>query len=227
MNNFETRNNPTVCWIQMSSGNGPEECGWVVAKATQRFIEDACDHGFIAEMVESVNYTRRTKFENGCFQSTLVRLQGNSIEPFVASWVGSIKWYGQSPYRPNHKRMNWFIGVEKIFVPPRSELSRQKIQSETEVSTMRSRGPGGQHVNKTDSAVRVVHTPSGLSVRVDSHRSQHRNRELALERLLLVMQQNEQQGGANNKKSRWELHRNVERGAPTKIFHGIQFIEKN
>ncbi|MDA0746983.1 MAG: peptide chain release factor-like protein [bacterium] len=59
----------------------------------------------------------------------------------------------------------------------------EALQKEVEITPFRGSGPGGQHRNKVESAVRLVHLPSGITIVAAEHRSQHRNRELALERL--------------------------------------------
>jgi ribosome-associated protein len=61
--------------------------------------------------------------------------------------------------------------------------SDEELLRECEVETFRSSGPGGQHVNKTESAVRLRHTPSGIVVTSQQERSQHRNKQLCLEKL--------------------------------------------
>jgi protein subunit release factor B len=61
--------------------------------------------------------------------------------------------------------------------------SDEELLRECEVDTFRSSGPGGQHVNKTESAVRVKHLPSGIVVTSQQERSQHRNKALCLEKL--------------------------------------------
>jgi len=68
--------------------------------------------------------------------------------------------------------------------PLRYHLDRTQLEREVDVHTFRSRGPGGQHRNVTDSAVRLVHRPSGVRVTASESRSQHRNREIAFERLI-------------------------------------------
>ena len=68
---------------------------------------------------------------------------------------------------------------ETIAVPE----SDEELLRECEVDTFRSSGPGGQHVNKTESAVRLTHKPTGLVVTSQQERSQHRNKQLALEKL--------------------------------------------
>jgi ribosome-associated protein len=66
----------------------------------------------------------------------------------------------------------------------RYHLDRGLLEREVDVETFRSGGPGGQHRNVTDSAVRLVHRPSGVRVTASESRSQHRNREVAFARLI-------------------------------------------
>lgn len=67
--------------------------------------------------------------------------------------------------------------------PPPYALNRVALEREVRVDTYRASGPGGQHVNRTESAVRLTHAPSGVVVTATEHRSQNRNREVAFERL--------------------------------------------
>ena len=66
---------------------------------------------------------------------------------------------------------------------PYAELDDDDLLAQCRVETMRGSGPGGQHRNKVESAVRLTHEPTGIVVTASERRSQHRNRELALERL--------------------------------------------
>jgi protein subunit release factor A len=67
---------------------------------------------------------------------------------------------------------------------PRYHVERTRLEQEVDVETFRGSGPGGQHRNVTESAVRLVHRPSGVRVTASESRSQHRNREVAFERLI-------------------------------------------
>jgi ribosome-associated protein len=69
-------------------------------------------------------------------------------------------------------------------VPPPYAIDRETLEREVEVDVFRASGPGGQHVNKTESAVRLRHPPSGVMVAVQDSSSQHRNRDIAYERLI-------------------------------------------
>ena len=68
--------------------------------------------------------------------------------------------------------------------PPPYSIDRETLEREVEVEVFRSSGPGGQHVNKTESALRLIHLPSGVVVISRDSPSQHRNRETAFERLV-------------------------------------------
>jgi peptide chain release factor 1 len=78
-----------------------------------------------------------------------------------------------------------------------SELNKKDIK----IETMRGKGPGGQHKNKTDSCVRVTHIPTGISVTIDG-RSQHKNKALALRELERRLKESEQDEIAKKKKAR-------------------------
>ena len=67
--------------------------------------------------------------------------------------------------------------------PPPYALDRETLEREVEIDVFRASGPGGQHVNKTESALRLTHWPSGVVVTAQDSPSQHRNREIAFQRL--------------------------------------------
>ena len=71
----------------------------------------------------------------------------------------------------------------KPLSPPPYSTTREALEREVDVEVFRASGPGGQHVNKTESALRLVHPPSGVVVIAQDSSSQHRNREIAYERL--------------------------------------------
>ena len=85
---------------------------------------------------------------------------------------------------------------------------------------MRSSGPGGQHVNKTESAVRVTHISTGLSAIGREERSQYLNRKLALARLNRLLEQKAAAGAQKERREKWDVHNRVERGNPVRVFKG-------
>src|SRR5262249_23193471 len=88
---------------------------------------------------------------------------------------------------------------------------------EVVISFARAGGPGGQHVNKTSSAVRAHHGPSGLRVHVTSERSQRANVRLALQRLGSLLHEREEERAARARASRHERAQRVERGNATHL----------
>ena len=203
--------------IQITSGQGPVECQWVVARVRDAIAAEAGRGGLVMHDVASVPGEA-----TGCLRSCSFLLEGDGDEAFAARWRGTIRWIGDSPFRPGHKRRNWFVGVATFTLPARVEWSPDEVR----VETMRASGPGGQHVNTTASAVRATHLPTGVSVVARDERSQHRNRALALTRLAAVLAGRDDAREADLRHGRWRLHAALERGDPARTFHGVGFEER-
>ena len=195
-------------YLQITSGRGPTECCRVVALVLEKILIQARKLGLIAEVIE-----REEGEMNRTLFSAIVFLEGNKVEEIVDEWEGTIQWIAQSPYRIYHKRRNWFVGVNTFTPTELNEIDTKYITYQT----LRSSGPGGQHVNKTESAVRATHAPSGLSITASDQRSQLQNKKLATERLLIKLsvwniEQTMQQAQEN-----WDNHNNLVRGNPVKV----------
>lgn len=199
-------------WLQLSAGQGPAECAWVVARVLERL--KAASRGLRFELLEA-----EPGEQPGTLRSALLSLSGPDALSLAREWQGSIQWVGKSPYRPHHRRKNWFIGVELFAPPPEQSWNPADFRFET----TRSGGPGGQHVNKVETAVRVTHLPTGLSVLASQERSQWRNRRLGLARLLSQLQAEQTRGREQARTDRWLAHHSLERGNPVKVFRGEDF----
>ena len=119
--------------LQITSGKGPAECCRVVALVQQIILKQAKQQGIETEVLENI----KSGEENTLLSSTIV-IQGNAIDSFIVEWQGVIQWIGQSPFRKNHKRKNWFIGVECFDI---KELPTWDIK-DVKLETCRASGPG-------------------------------------------------------------------------------------
>ena len=88
---------------------------------------------------------------------------------------------------------------------------------------MRSSGAGGQHVNKVSSAIRATHLPTGIQVVAMDSRSQHQNKKLAYERLLVKIREKHFESLKTNELTQWKNQMQIERGNPVRTFVGSDF----
>jgi peptide chain release factor len=197
--------------IHISAGQGPEECAWVAAVLADAFAREAAREGLVCEPVEPYA---------GPTASILLRIEGEGVEGFVATREGTVRWIGTSPFRPTHKRRNWFVGVSRVAdVEDTPDLRDSDIVYET----MRASGPGGQHVNKTESAVRATHTPSGLVAVSREQRSQAANKKVARLKLALALQARRERDVAAGKSAIWAANKALERGNAVRTYEGAGF----
>lgn len=206
--------------LQLTANTGPEECCLAVRKALAQLLRE-CDGAQVsAELLEQV-----PSEVPGNFRSVLLALEGAQALALASRWSGSVLWSCPSPYRPGHKRKNWFIGVEVFETDAPGATTEPIDDKDLRFETLRASGPGGQHVNKTDSAVRATHVPTGLSVRVQTERSQHANKRLARALLAHKLAERADAAASAARNLRWRLHHGVERGNATRAFRGEGFVE--
>ncbi|EGO62489.1 peptide chain release factor-like protein [Acetonema longum DSM 6540] len=194
--------------IQITSGRGPLECELAVGKFLQVLKKECGDVEIVSQVAGGYVH---------CYKSIV--LKATQIPEKIA---GTIQWIAQSPFRPKHKRKNWFIGVSII----QKNAASQKQTSDAGLirfETFRSSGKGGQNVNKVETAVRAIHVPTGTSVVSTQGRDQHTNKKLALIRLNeIIMEQNMAQE-LLWKQAMWMQHELLERGKPVRIYEGAEF----
>ncbi|KOR28909.1 peptide chain release factor H, partial [Achromatium sp. WMS2] len=157
----------------------------------------------------------------GDLKSILLRVTGRAAQSLVANWLGTIQWIGVSPYRPHHKRKNWFVSIASFDEPDTGHWDTQLVK----IEAMRASGPGGQHVNRTNSAVRVTHIPTNITTSAQEERSQHLNRRLALARLAKLLATRDAEAQQSVVDAQWRQHHSLIRGNPIRIYKGTDFTK--
>lgn len=195
-------------YLQITSGRGPVECCRIVALVLERILKQAQTRKLKVEIVE-----KEAGPANRTLLSAVIALEGAGCDTLVEEWEGTVLWIARSPYRIHHRRKNWFVGVQTFLL---SE-SREATENEIRYETLRASGPGGQHVNKTESAVRAVHIPSGISIVASDQRSQWQNKKLATERLLVKLTAWNVEQAIIQAQANWSNHNSLQRGNPVKV----------
>lgn len=195
---------PSQWTLQITSGMGPAPVRRFVLKLAALLSD---------ELEQLGQTTSATVVFGDPEEPRAVQLHFDGAEPKVP--CGTYVLVDRAPERGKKSRKRWFASVEVY----QSVQSTPWLDEKTiEFSTCRSGGPGGQHVNKTESAVRAVHVPTGISVRVTSERSQLRNRETAVTLIKKALQEQRSLKQADQIKERRGQHYLVQRGHAVRTF---------
>ncbi len=211
--------------VQITAGRGPIECCRVVARVQEKMLMQARKNAIEIEVLEN----KKADLKGTLLSATILIKGGKGItgdrdgrsitgdkdsilQAFVKEWRGTIQWIAPSPYRKFHKRKNWFVGIEIFDVKERLLWNPKEVIFET----CRASGPGGQNVNKVETAVRGTHTPSGIQVLAMDSRSQLQNKKLCLARLEAKVLAWQTSQLVVQQQTRWQEHNVLERGNAVK-----------
>ena len=164
------------CYLEVNSGAGGTEAQDWAEMMLRMYTRWAEQHGYKVTMLES------TEGEQAGIKSATLQISGINAYGWLKTEAGVHRLVRISPFDSAKRRHTSFASVW-VYPVIDDSIDIDVNESDLKIDTYRASGAGGQHINKTESAIRITHVPTGIIVACQTDRSQHRNRATAMEML--------------------------------------------